>query len=203
MAELTAEQIAQLGSWAGQRDAILSEINALRTERDKLDKENQEIANSSSSITNNLNQTIGRLDELTKKENDLVYTVSKNVSELQIKKTELEKQNEALEARINFFSEKEKELKDRLLFLSDTIGKLEGKSDEVTKIVSEIDKAGTSLTKKMNEAFASADIFVSSIATETEEHIGKINEAASNLNKTFVELNRKSLVKETINNKKT
>jgi predicted nucleic acid-binding Zn-ribbon protein len=90
MEEITPEQKGQLRTWAGQRDAILLEISNLQTAKEKLVTSNKEMANSYSDTEKNMNQVIGRIEELKKKEAELPLLISKDVAVLQSRKTCLE-----------------------------------------------------------------------------------------------------------------
>jgi predicted nucleic acid-binding Zn-ribbon protein len=90
MEEITPEQKGQLRTWAGQRDAILLEISNLQTAKEKLVTSNKEMANSYSDMEKNMNQVIGRIEELKKKEVELPLLISKDIAVLQTRKTCLE-----------------------------------------------------------------------------------------------------------------
>jgi len=67
MSEITPEQQKQLDSWAIQRDTILKEISDANTEKDNLTKGNIILAESNTEISNKVQQSVGRLEELDKK----------------------------------------------------------------------------------------------------------------------------------------
>ena len=90
MEEITPEQKSQLKTWAGQRDAILLEISNLQTAKEKLVTSNKEMADSYSDMNDNMNQVIGRIEELKKKEAELPLLISKEIASLQSRKNCLE-----------------------------------------------------------------------------------------------------------------
>jgi len=90
MEEITPEQKGQLKTWAGQRDALLLEISNLRTAKEALVTSNKEMAHSYSNTNDNMNQVIGRIEELKKKEAELPLLISKEVASLQSRKNCLE-----------------------------------------------------------------------------------------------------------------
>ena len=90
MEEITPEQKSQLKTWAGQRDTLLSEISNLQTAKEKLVTSNKEMAEAHSNMNDNMNQVIGRIEELKKKEAELPLLISKEIASLQARKTCLE-----------------------------------------------------------------------------------------------------------------
>jgi chromosome segregation ATPase len=90
MEEITPEQNNQLKTWAGQRDSILLEISNLQTAKEKLVTSNKEIAEAYSDTEKNMNQVIGRIEELNKKEVELHLLISKEIASLESRKTCLE-----------------------------------------------------------------------------------------------------------------
>lgn len=90
MEEITPEQKAYLATFAGKRDAALLEISNLQIAKEKLEKTNKELAISCSDTEVRMNQIIGRIEELQKKEAELPLLVSKEIASLQSQKTCLE-----------------------------------------------------------------------------------------------------------------
>jgi len=90
MEEITPEQKAYLATLAGQRDAALLEISTLQISKEKLSREVKEIADSYTDTENRMNQILGRIEELNKKEAELPLLISKELIGLESQKTCLE-----------------------------------------------------------------------------------------------------------------
>mgnify|MGYP000010226054 CR=1 FL=1 len=68
MNPLLPEQQKQIDSWVSQRDSILLDISIKREESAKLIERNKELASSNTEIADKIQQSEGRLIELSKKE---------------------------------------------------------------------------------------------------------------------------------------
>ncbi len=90
MEEITPEQKAYLATFAGRRDAALLEISNLQIAKEKLEREVKDKVDASSEAEARMNQIIGRIEELKKKELELPTLISKEVAQLESKKTCLE-----------------------------------------------------------------------------------------------------------------
>jgi hypothetical protein len=90
MEEITPEQKAYLATFAGRRDAALLEISNLQISKEKLEREEKEKVEASSDAETRMNQIIGRIEELKKKEAELPLLISKEIASLQSQKTCLE-----------------------------------------------------------------------------------------------------------------
>jgi predicted nucleic acid-binding Zn-ribbon protein len=87
MEEITPEQKAYLATFAGRRDAALLDISNLQIAKEKLEKENKEIAISYSDTEARMNKVLGRIEELTKKEAELPLLIARDIVSLESRKT--------------------------------------------------------------------------------------------------------------------
>lgn len=126
MEPLLPSQIEQLKTWAAQRDAILLENSVLRNENLELSKKIKEFADSKTLIEAEINQAQGRLNELNIREAEYEEIVSTKLSELLIKKTQVETEITHLENEIQ-------SLKDKKDLLIENIAMAEGLYDRVYK----------------------------------------------------------------------
>lgn len=132
-AELTPEQKLQLDSWAGLRDAALAEISVARVEGEKLTKANKDLAVSITKIQEEINQSLGRLDEMTKKEEEFDKLMRIDNAELSARQVGLQSQIYELEKEINILLSNKK-------VLTETIDTLVDVHDKVFSRVSDLDK---------------------------------------------------------------
>jgi chromosome segregation ATPase len=132
-AELTPEQKLQLDSWAGLRDVALAEISIARVEGEKLTKTNKDLVVSITKIQEEINQSLGRLDEMTKKEEEFDKLMRIDNAELSARQVGLQSQIYELEKEINILLSNKK-------VLTDTIDTLVDVHDKVFSRVSDLDK---------------------------------------------------------------
>ena len=99
--EITPEQKQQLNSWALQRDNILADLAVKQIENDKLATANKELAASLTRVQEEINQSLGRLDEMTKKEEEFDKLMRIDNAELSARQVGLQSQIYELEKEIN------------------------------------------------------------------------------------------------------
>jgi len=87
---LTQEQEKNLITWAEQRDSILLEVSILKTEKESLEKINNELTTSNTDIEVRMTEIKGRIKELKTKELEQKLFINKDVSSLQSQKNTLE-----------------------------------------------------------------------------------------------------------------
>lgn len=138
MEEITPVQREQLKTWAGQRDALLSEISTLRTEKEVLEKTNKELANSATEITATLNQVLGRIMELKKKEEELVTLKSNELAGLESDKVRLESDIVNLGKVIEILSKQKTYLEHDIECSTEVLKKVDGQVSDLEKIVDHV-----------------------------------------------------------------
>jgi len=160
--EITPEQKDQLNTWAGQRDAILLEISNLELEQEKIKTENINLTSSSTDIHDRMKVIQGRIDELEKQEAKLPLLISKEVANLESKKTLLESevtnlgkiitilvdQKASLEEDVSFALSAFDTVKDEALLLHKIVGHVTEVSGENIK---KIDDLVIGLSKSLEE----------------------------------------------------
>ena len=160
--EITPEQKDQLKTWAGQRDAILLEISNLELEQEKIKTENINLTSSSTDIHDRMKVIQGRIDELEKQEAKLPLLISKEVANLESKKTLLESevtnlgkiitilvdQKASLEEDVSFALSAFDTVKDEALLLHNIVGHVTEVSGENIK---KIDDLVIGLSKSLEE----------------------------------------------------
>jgi chromosome segregation ATPase len=133
MDEITQEQKDQLKSWVGQRDAVLAEISVNRIENEKLITANKELAVSLTKVQEEINQSLGRLDEMTFKEEEFDKLMRIDIAELTARQSGLQSQISELEKEISILVSNKK-------VLTETIDTLVKVHDGVFGRVSDLDK---------------------------------------------------------------
>jgi chromosome segregation ATPase len=164
MEELSPEQKANLETWAGQRDLLLSEISNLQTVKDKLLIENREKAASSKEIEDRANQIIGRIEELQKKEAELPTLISKEVASLESRKTVLESEITTLSKMAVILSEHKASLEKDVSSAISNFDILKSEALTLDKIVDHVTVVSDENSKKIN-------VLVNDLAKSLEEII--------------------------------
>jgi chromosome segregation ATPase len=142
--EMTPEQRENLKTWAEQRDAILSQVSVLISDRDRLQRINNDLTASNTDIETRINESRGRIEELKIKENELPLVISREVAALQSQKSTLEgtittlekmvviltEQKTSLEADVSFALTAFNAIKDETLLLDNVVDKVTAVSQE-------------------------------------------------------------------------
>lgn len=200
--EITKEQQEQLSSWASQRDLLLSEISSLRDTERKLHQRNEELSSSSSEIINKMNQAKGRIEELKIKEAELPELTRKDVSTLKVIKS-------GLETEILFFKENIKELKDKkdlleksISFLTDTFNSLHERVGVLDKVVGHVTEISSKNDKSIQNLVVEIKKGLTEVVEKNKQSVKEMSTVTAELPKVFLEVQRKSLERQVINNKK-
>ena len=136
--ELTMEQKQQLDTWAGQRDALASEVLILRTETDKLQASNKELAAAHTVIIADMNTIKGRIEELKTRESELPLVISKEIASLQSQKSALQAEVTALEKLIEVLTSKKTSLEADVSFALSTFEAVKEEAFLLDKIVDKV-----------------------------------------------------------------
>ena len=174
------DQQAQLKSWAEQRDALLNDIANKTTERDILAKRNKELGQSSGNLETKVNQLIGRLEELRKKEKEAEDMTSKEILMLTIKKTKLEAANENFEKHNNIQQLKLDSIKKQIRTLTDL-------HDRVFSRVGVLDKVLERVTRINAKNIEESNTLVSSLKENVEKVLDTTNKGADDIKKATAE----------------
>ena len=164
----TLEQIEQLKTWAAERDAILSDISVNRVENDRLLVINKQLSQTNSEITARINQSEGRITELSKKENELIDFTNSELASLSIKKSQLQGEVIGLENQINLLIPQKQ-------LIEDTIKSLTDAHDRVFDRVSVLDKVVDHVVKVNAKNLDDINYFVKNLVDKTSGIAGMID----------------------------
>jgi predicted nucleic acid-binding Zn-ribbon protein len=148
--EMTLEQKENLKTWAEQRDSILSEISVLKTESEKLQKINKDLANSITDVESRMNEIRGRIEELKIKENELPLVISKEVVFLQSKKSTLEAEINSLLKIVEILTSQKTSLEADVYFALNAFDAVKGETFLLDKIVDKVTTVSQDNTNKIN-----------------------------------------------------
>ena len=196
---LSTQQEEQLKTWAVQRDEILQEISVLNTEKEERAKEVRDLSASYTEIADRIQQSIGRLSELDKKEEEYINVVSDSIPPLEAEKSKLETEVSNFKKEIaELILRKDGLTKDIILEMqvNDVISE---KSKLIEQIVGHVTSISDKNTKELDSSLSLLKTNIQNILDLSSENIEKHNKILNEIPKLFVELQRKSLVREVIN----
>jgi uncharacterized protein (DUF3084 family) len=164
MDELTSEQKTQLETWAGQRDAFLSELSTLQTASEGLQSKNKDLANSNTAIEHHMCEVQGRIEELKIRESELFSVIPKEVAFLESNKAVLQAEVSMLEKLIVTLTSQKESLENDIVLELATFNTIECEALLLDKVVDRVTTVSQSNINKI-------DLLVANLATSLEEII--------------------------------
>jgi len=193
--EISPEQNAQLSAWVVQRDALLLEISALRTESEKLSKANTEIAESSKGIETRINQSEGRLIELDKKEKELFNKVSIDIDFLTSEKSAIENKIEGLRKEIEVLDDEKNLIIDSIATSTDIYEKVFNRAEVLDKVVDHVTRVSEQNLKDTELLIQILKESVQSVVDINTENVTKAQIIINELPRVFFELQKPPVIK--------
>jgi FtsZ-binding cell division protein ZapB len=197
--EITPEQQKQLDSWAAKRDSILAEIAVAEDTKSKLLSTNTNLTQSNTEIADKIQQGIGRIEEIEKKEEERKHLVSSELAELETKKTRLETTVTSLQGDV-------KELEDKKSSLLRDVANITGFHDHVFEkvnnlegIVSKTIAISSENAKEIVSILQSAGAELKKVIDVGEANVEKTNKVIIELPKIVVDLHRDIMERRKIN----
>lgn len=195
------EQTAQLANWAVQRDGILMEISSLQTKKEGLEKTNKELANSHTDIEARINQVIGRITELNKVEQELPTKISKEVAQLESRKTCLETEIMNLQKIIDTLNPRKEGLETSISFLLETFNSINDRVGLLDKVVGHVTSISDKNAITIEALVKTVKDGLKDVIDTHKVAVDQSNSIINELPKVFLEVQRKSLVRQVINPK--
>lgn len=195
MNEITPEQKAQLSTWAGQRDTLLSEISSLRTEKEGLEKKNKEMSSSFARMNDEMNQVIGRIDELKRKELELVTLHSEEVSLLKGTKDGLKNDIQNLLNVINKLFEEKKNIETSISQSVDTFKKIDGQAGLMDKIVDHVGRVNSHNKNEVETLLSTLKKTVNELIDVSAKNVFETNLVIEKLPQMLVEVRKQKLMR--------
>jgi DNA repair exonuclease SbcCD ATPase subunit len=197
--KLTPEQKEQLLTWGGQRDSLLNEISALRSEQERLSSENVDLAVSSTDIADRIQQSIGRMSELDKQENDYINIIAAKIPALEVEKSILETKIPTLNKEIEELEVKKQNLEKDIMFLTVNYEEIFSRTGSLEKIVEHVTSVSSSNITELENSVSELTKKVKDILALSESDLKAHTDVLQEIPRLFVELKRKSLVREKLN----
>jgi chromosome segregation ATPase len=192
---ITPEQTKQLASWVSQRDLILVDIGNKRTEQEKLTKTNLELAASNTEIQDKIQQSIGRLEELEKKEIQNSEKLSIRRYELYVEKTQLETQLEYLKKEIGLLECERITLIGMFEDLKNVHTDILGNANEMNKTVGENVKLNSQSTIEIRNLLNDIKGEVQKIHDVNSENVEKTNRVIAEIPRIVFDSHKPQIIK--------
>lgn len=196
--EITPEQEAHLETWAGQRDLLLSEISNLQTQKDKLEVENKNIANSYSDIETRAKQIEGRIIELNKKELELPALISKEIANLETRKVGLEVEVMNLSKIVKILSEQKESLEKDVALALLNFDTFRSDALSLEKVVDHVTRVSSDNTKKIDELVIGLAKSIEEIIEVNRKNVFETNVVIEKLPRMLMEAQKHGLIKNKI-----
>ncbi len=202
MESFTPEQQKNLDSWASKRDAILIEIAHEKIEYETLSKLNKDLASSNTEIADKIQQSIGRLEELIKKEKDRALLIVPEIADLSSEKSVLQVQVSSLNKEVTALTNTKSTITEDIKILMELKTILLDSRNFIDMITDKVTTSVSADMKQMDEFVKSLTIAIQNILELSTQNISAHTAVLDQIPKLFVEMKRKSLDREIINKHK-
>ena len=192
---ITPEQTKQLASWVSQRDLILVDIGNKKTEQEKLTKTNLELAESNTEIQNSVQQFIGRLEELDKKEKEYTTKVGVALSDFLVEKNTLEVRIEYLKKEIDLLECERITLIGMFEDLKNVHTDILGNANEMNKTVGENVKLNSQSTIEIRNLLNDIKGEVQKIHDVNSENVEKTNRVIAEIPRIVFDSHKPQIIK--------
>jgi len=190
MNELSLEQKKQLDSWASQRDAILVDISNKRTEKEALIKTNKDLASSNTEIANKIEQSIGRLLELEKKEEERAKLTTSEIALLISQKSKLEGDVSLLNHNVAILLDSKEALFDDIERIRKIHEAVFSRTSEIERIVGETITINSTNAREIVSILAQAGAELKKVIDIGSENVVLTQRLVAEIPKVVVDLHR-------------
>jgi len=202
MNPLLPEQQKQIDSWVSQRDFILLDISIKREESAKLIERNKELASSNTEIADKIQQSEGRLIELSKKETEMAGFTTIENSELKTEKSKLEEEVYRLKISESHLILRKEELNadiEAITKIHESVFKHVG---VIEQIVGETVKINSQNAREIKNILVEAGNELIKIIEVAEKNVEVTNRAIVEIPQIILDLHKSVLERRIINKRK-
>lgn len=192
--EITPEQKAQLMTWANQRDTLLSEISALQDEKATLEKSVSDKADSFKDIEDRMNQVLGRIEELNKKEAELPALISTKILSLEKAKTILETEVTSLTKDVSNLKLRKEEIEKDILLAISVFGSIKDETSSLEKIVGHVTKVSSDNETVINGLVENLKKSIQDMIDVNEKNVKEAGIILDKLPRMMMELRKSKLI---------
>lgn len=192
--EITPEQKDKLTTWAGERDAILLEISNLELDREQIKKENVGLTDSYTDIHNRMKVIQGGIEELKIKEAELPLLISKDVANLESKKTSLESEITNLAKIVTILTEQKRSLEQDVDFALATFSAVKDRTLFLDKIVDRVTQVSENNKKKIDDIVTDLGTSLEEIIKVNKKNVEETNVVIEKVPAMLIELQKNKLI---------
>ena len=193
MEEITREQKAQLKTWAGQRDVLLSEISILRDEKQKLENSIKEIADSHTRVIADMQVIEGRIFELNEKEAEYESVMDIGLAQKIMDKTVLENQIPELEKQVGLLESQKKSLIESIEVMQSVNSGFAAKNIELEKQIGGVIYLNEKNANAVNTLMENLKVSTKELIDINKKNVEETNIVLDKLPRMFVELQKHGL----------
>ncbi len=198
MEDLTPAQKLQLGTWVVQRDAIILSISHKRDEEKVLIDSVNQLCKTKSEVYDEIQQSIGRLEELKKKEAEFATLTTSENAELRVIKSQLQTEIIGLETSLVLLKSSEVTAKENVSTLINLFEKLFDKTNGLESLVSGIVKVSSESALSVKNILITAGEELQKVVDIGEKNVNKTNKLLLDIPKIVVDLHRDIIERRTI-----
>ncbi len=202
MNDITPEQQKQLSSWVSQRDAILVDIGNKRTESERLTDTNKALGLSSAEISNKIQQSIGRLEELDRQEINRATFVLRDVADLDDRKSILQTEVTNLKVERDLIEDQKDSLLEDIANLSVIHDKIFEKTNGLESIIGNMTSISSKNATEINNILISAGEELQKIIDINRQNVVETNAVINKLPKMIFDLQRDIIERKQLNKHK-
>ena len=195
MPPFTPEQTKQLESWASERDAILNDISAKRTEYDDISKKTSALTETHTDLENRINQAIGRLFEIERLERSRAELTSVELASLREEKAILQTELTGLKNEIAALIPQKNLLVETIANYSDVYERVLNRTSVLDEIVERTVNINNENVAQVNTLVGNLTTSVQSLIDINEENVKKGNYILAEMPKMFFALMKQAPVK--------
>lgn len=192
--EITPEQKDKLTTWAGERDAILLEISNLELDREQIKKENVGLTDSYTDIHNRMKVIQGGIEELKIKEAELPLLISKDVANLESKKTSLESEITNLAKIVKILTDQKSSLGEDVAFALSTFSTVKDEALLLDKVVGHVTQVSEKNEKKINDLVTDLGTSLEEIIKVNKKNVEETNVVIEKVPAMLIELQKNKLI---------
>jgi len=196
--EITPEQKDQLKTWAGQRDEILSEISNLELVQEKIKADNVGLTSSYTDTADRMKVIQGRIEELKTKEAELPLLISKEVANLESKKTCLESEVTSLVKMVAVLTDQKASLEKDVSFALSTFDTVKDETLLLDKVVDHVTQVSDKNIKKIDKLVTGVSDSLEEIIEVNRKNVFETNVVIDKVPKMIMEAQKHGLIKNKI-----
>lgn len=190
MNQFTPAQNKAIETWTEQRDSLLREIGILTTQKQEEEKNCKEASESLRVIEKKIAESLGRLNELNELEKFRQKSVSKEVSDLEARKSRLEAECTEKEKEIKMHENESKHMVDYINLVWESHEKMATKIKVVDEVASQVIQNSERHISNMQRMMTDVDKIVTQVVDKSSANIEQTNIVLEKLPKYIFELEK-------------